>query len=369
MRARREEAAFEAHVASLPPWVQTRFYGRTATVTERNGWVIPVDYRRTYGHPLDAPVPPGVRQREAIGGLFDALAASIAVHFGGAALGETFVKRWLGWRETSERRRMRKTMRNREAGIRTRGAEDSIRRLASERRKVNRRATIARCPEAVDIRVAWAFVREDPEGPLRLGGLLLDLECYVDNSLVVEERPEGRKIRARRGGVRAWLRLNCPELAGKYKTLMRHKSLARKFRQAVDLPDPIPTAEVLDGRLNAEEIALAQVHEQPRFVRGGDTPSGRFAWETSPWRLDADGLPYRGNSRYAQAWTFSGGSRMLAPVLESARRRARSILVAAGRDAAARAESAPGCRWRISDLASTIEVAVARRERWWSSRR
>lgn len=284
-------------------------------------------------------------------------------------VGEAFVKRWLGWRETSERRRMRKAVRNQGGGTGERGTEEVNRRLAAERRKVNRRATIARRPEAVDIRVAWAFVREDPEGPLRLGGLLLDLECYVDNSLVVEERLEGRKIRARNGGIRAWLRRNCPELSGKYKTLMRHKSLARKFRQAAELPDPVPTTEILDGRLSAEEIALARVHEQPRVIRGGDAPSGRFAWETSPWRIDADGRPYRGNLRYVQAWYFRGGPHMLAPVLESARRCAANILAAARRDGTARAEFAPGRRRRISDLVSAVEGALAQRERWWSSRR
>ena len=367
MRIRRASAAFEAHVASLPPWVQTRLYGRTATVTVQGGWIVPVDYRRTYGRPLGMPVLPGERQGKAFSELFDSLAASAVVRFGDTMFVESFVRRWLGWRETSERRRMRETERNCETGTGDRAAADSIHRLASERRKANRRATIAPCPEAADIRVAWAFVREDPEGPLRLGGLLLDLECYVDNSLVIEERPEGRRIRARHGGIRGWLRRNCPELVGKYKTLMRHKSLARKFRQAVDLPDPVPTAEILGGHQSAERIALSEVHEQPRFVRGGALPANRFAWEDSIWLHDADGRPYRGNPRYVHARTFSGSARTLAPILDAARRCAEEILADAGRGInAARAMAKPGRRWRHSDLVSAVVAAVTRRERWWA---
>ena len=206
-------------------------------------------------------------------------------------------------------------------------------------------------------------------GPLRLGGLLLDLECFVDNSLVVEERPEGLKIRGRRGGIRAWLRRNCPELVGKYKTLMRHKSLARKFRQAVDLPDPVPTAEILGGCQSAERIALSEVHEQPRFVRGGPPSPKRFAWEESMWLYDADGRLYRGNPRYAHARTFSGGARMLAPMLEAARHCAEEILASAGRGNAVSPGAEPGRRWRHSDLVSAVVAAVTRRERRWALQR
>ena len=370
MRVRREAAAFEEHVASLPPWVQTRLYGRTATVTVRNGWMVSVDYRRTYArYALDMPVLPGKRRHASVSDLFDTLVGTAAMRFDGSAFVDAFVKRWLGWRETSERRRTRAAARMRGMSAVDRGVAESVRRLASERRKVNRRATVASCPGADDIRVAWAVVHEDPEGPLRLGGLLLDLECFVDNSLVVEKRPEGWKIRGRRGGIRAWLRRNCPELAGKYKTLMRHKSLARKFRQAVDLPDPVPTAEILGGHQSAERIAQAEVHEQPRFVRGGALPANRFAWEDSMWLYDADGRPYRGNPRYVHARTVSGDARTLAPILDAARRCAKEILVDAGRGNAASAGAKPGRRWRHSDLVSAVVAAVARRERWWALQR
>lgn len=369
-RARREAVAFEAYVSRLPPWVQTGLYGRTATVTVQDGWMIPVDYRSVYGRPLGSPVLPGERLWEGVSGLFDGLLVSAAMHGGDTVIGRLLREHWLGWRETGKRRRAREAAnRIRRLSAGDRAEAESLHRLAAERRKVSRRATIAPCPGADDIRLAWAFVHEDPEGPLRLGGLLLDLECFVDNSLVVEKCSEGPKIRRRRGGIRAWLRRNCPELIGKYKTLMRHKSLARKFRQAVDLPDPVPTADILGGCLSAERITLAEIHEQPRFVRGGEPSPERFAWEQSMWQYDADGRLFRGNPHYVHARTFSGGTRRLAYVLETARRGAEEILAAAGRRNEVWPESPTRPRWRHSNLVSAVDAAVARRERWWSLQR
>ena len=44
-----------------------------------------------------------------------------------------------------------------------------------------------------------------------------------------------------------WLRENIPALALRYTTVMRYKAAAKKLRQVVELPDPIPVAAVLDG--------------------------------------------------------------------------------------------------------------------------
>ena len=48
-------------------------------------------------------------------------------------------------------------------------------------------------------------------------------------------------------GVESLDKLACPALALRYTTVMRYKAAAKKLRQVVELPDPIPVAAVLDG--------------------------------------------------------------------------------------------------------------------------
>ena len=123
-------------------------------------------------------------------------------------------------------------------------ARDNARRraLAAERRRITRRTTVNPCPTVEDLRAAFAARGESPEAKIRLGGLLEDLECYVDNCL--RFGPDG-EILGRNGGVRGWLREHAPELSGHYKTLMRHKALARRLRQAVGVHDPVPADTLL----------------------------------------------------------------------------------------------------------------------------
>jgi hypothetical protein len=85
---------------------------------------------------------------------------------------------------------------------------------------------------------------------VRLGSLMEDLECYVDNSLVFGE--DGRII-ARKGGIRRYIQSEVPDLYRSYKTLMRYKALARRFRQAVGISDPVPAASALpEGEVDAD---------------------------------------------------------------------------------------------------------------------
>jgi hypothetical protein len=90
---------------------------------------------------------------------------------------------------------------------------------------------------------------------VRLGSLMEDLECYIDNSLVFGE--DG-KIIARKGGIRRYIQSEIPDLYGSYKTLMRYKALARRFRQAVGISDPVPAASVLPEEC---ENMVAEAHE------------------------------------------------------------------------------------------------------------
>ena len=115
--------------------------------------------------------------------------------------------------------------------------------LAEERRRIRRRSTTSTCPTPNMLRIAFAQARASTVGMIRFGSMLEDLECYVDNSVVWSEE-EGRIV-GRRGGIRQWLRENAPDLSERYKTVMKYKALAKKFRQAVGVSDPVPAAAVL----------------------------------------------------------------------------------------------------------------------------
>ncbi len=123
---------------------------------------------------------------------------------------------------------------------------DNARRraLTAERRRIARRKTVNPCPTPEALCAAFAARGASPEAKVRLGGLLEDLECYVDNCLRFD--PDGEII-GRNGGVKAWLREHAPELFGRYKTLMRYKALARRLRQAAGIADPVPASAVFDG--------------------------------------------------------------------------------------------------------------------------
>ena len=136
------------------------------------------------------------------------------------------------------------------------------RRLAAERRKTSRRYTTAPMPTPGDILSAWNARKESREAMVRLGGMLHDLECHVDNCL----RFDGRgNVVGRNGGIRGWLRENLPELAAKYKTLMRYKALAVRLRQATGTRDPTPTSALLDAEPRHEVVSEVVLRDDPVF--------------------------------------------------------------------------------------------------------
>ncbi|MBQ8114213.1 MAG: hypothetical protein IJ146_13515 [Kiritimatiellae bacterium] len=100
---------------------------------------------------------------------------------------------------------------------------------------------------SVELRAAFARARCSAADMIRFGSMLEDLECYVDNSVVWSET-EGRIV-GRHGGIRQWLRENAPDLYERYKTVMKYKALARRFRQAVGVADPVPASAVLPPQL------------------------------------------------------------------------------------------------------------------------
>ncbi len=131
------------------------------------------------------------------------------------------------------------------------------RELRRERRRIRRRSTSAPMPTPAAILDAWNSRKGSKANMIRLGGLLHDLECYVDNSLVFDGNG---KIVKRRGGIRGWLVENLPELAPHYKALMNYKAMAVKLRQATETRDPRPTARLLE---NPRSAVVAEIFAQP----------------------------------------------------------------------------------------------------------
>lgn len=152
-------------------------------------------------------------------------------------------RRWATPEERAERRReLTRTLRILRRPFYYARETERRRQLAIERRKLHRRRTTAPMPSPEDILTAWRKRKESKENMILLGGLLHDLECYVDNCLRFNENGD---VVGRNGGICGWLKANLPELALKYKTLMRYKAMAIKLRQATDTRDPKPTAALL----------------------------------------------------------------------------------------------------------------------------
>ncbi len=79
-------------------------------------------------------------------------------------------------------------------------------------------------------------------------------------------------IVARRGGVKAWLQINVPELYLKYKTVMAYKAAARKLKQITGLRDPVPAARFVEAPSGDEPVEVVRaraayagmMREEPR---------------------------------------------------------------------------------------------------------
>ena len=137
------------------------------------------------------------------------------------------------------------------------------RSLAIERRKIRRRRTTAPMPTPEDLRSAWNERKSSREAMILLGGMMHDLECYVDNCLKFDET--GNVI-GRNGGIRGWIADNVPELLPKYKTLMRYKALAVRLRQATGTKDPKPTSNLLVKPLH-KAVKTILADKEPVFLR------------------------------------------------------------------------------------------------------
>ena len=115
-------------------------------------------------------------------------------------------------------------------------------KLAIARREVRRHHTLNPQPTFDAIRAAIRTARSSPEAAIRLGSLLEDLECFVDNTLIHDAQGQ---IVGRRGGIKRLLQREAPDLFAKYSTIMRYKATAKRFRQACGSGEPVPPATLL----------------------------------------------------------------------------------------------------------------------------
>jgi hypothetical protein len=136
------------------------------------------------------------------------------------------------------------------------------RELAKARRKIRRRSTTAPMPTPKDILAAWNERKTSRTAMILLGGMLHDLECYVDNCLKFDD---AGNVIGRNGGIRGWLGDNLPELLPKYKTLMRYKALAIRIRQVTGTKDPKPTSKLLIKPFH-KAVARILAEEEPVFA-------------------------------------------------------------------------------------------------------
>ena len=146
--------------------------------------------------------------------------------------------------------------------------------LAEERRRLRRRRTLNERPCMDAIRDALARAHESVEDMVRLGSLMEDLECHVDNSPYFRE--DG-SFAGRRGGIRRLLQEEAPDLYARYKTLMKYKALSKRFRQAVGVGDPIPASSVLpsaEASVEARAAGSSGIATEAMGAKCGGTAEG-----------------------------------------------------------------------------------------------
>ena len=181
-------------------------------------------------------------------------------------------------------------------------------RLADERIAIRVRRTANPRPSLDEVRAAWRRVhatrgREHALAVLRCGALLEDLEGYVDNHAYVTRGVPG--IRGRAPGIKGLFRDQAPDLFDDYRNIMRCKALAKKYRQAVGCPDPVPTSAILPARPDfaaKPEGTVPPEEDGADPWTGGTVVAGGVAFPHLPCLEDAESLAawmrVRGNTAY-----------------------------------------------------------------------
>ena len=92
------------------------------------------------------------------------------------------------------------------------------------------------CPTADELRAAWANRRKSTKDFVWLLSVLGELTCHTDCSL--EHLGGFGNIAGRKGGLKAFIAREAPELVGKYKSISRHATLAYRLKKAFDIYPP-----------------------------------------------------------------------------------------------------------------------------------
>ena len=172
-------------------------------------------------------------------------------------------------------------------------------RLADERVAIRVRRTANPCPALEEVRAAWRLVhatrgRAHALAVLRCGALLEDLEGYVDNHAYVTRGVPG--IRGRAPGIKGLFRERAPDLFDQYRSVMRCKALAKKYRQAVGCSDPVPTAAVLPAPSRpAESAAPASAAAPSDFAAERPAAKSEGPGGADPWTggtVEAGGIAF-----------------------------------------------------------------------------
>lgn len=157
------------------------------------------------------------------------------------------------------------------------------RALAAARRRIDRRHTENPCPTKEQVLDAWLHAKESHEAAIRFGGMLEDLECYLDNSLT---RNDDGVIVGRAPGIKGWLKDNIPALYLRYTAVMRYKAAAKKFRQIAGLVDPTPVSAVVPEHGQGGKATARQTNRTRKTASGARwrTPEAEVVRAAAIWR-------------------------------------------------------------------------------------
>jgi len=103
-------------------------------------------------------------------------------------------------------------------------AEADKRAAMREQLRLSAVKPINPCPTPTELTDAYLHRRDSDECLLRFGKLMIDLEEHARRNWLIT----GNKITGSSGGVKDWLKENCPLLADHYSTCQRYKRLAQE---------------------------------------------------------------------------------------------------------------------------------------------
>ena len=134
---------------------------------------------------------------------------------------------------------------------------------------------------------AWLHAKDSHEAAIRFGGMLEDLECYLDNSLA---RNDDGVIVGRAPGIKGWLKDNIPALYLRYTAVMRYKAAAKKFRQIAGLVDPTPVSAAVPEPKPSGEATARRNSRAPKVQDGSRwrTPEAEVVRAAAIWREVSD---------------------------------------------------------------------------------